>query len=49
MSERTGGWGCTASGRRYWPADPRAEDICIEDIAHALAHQCRFGGHVSRF
>lgn len=49
MVERVGGWGCTASGRRYWPEDPRPGDIAIEDIAHALALQCRYGGHCSEF
>ena len=39
----------TISGRRFWPLDPRVEDVCIEDIAHALAHLCRFNGHVRRF
>ena len=29
--------------------DPKAEDVCIEDIAHALSQQCRFAGHTSRF
>lgn len=28
--------------------EPRVEDIDIDDIAHALAHQCRFSGHVRR-
>lgn len=39
----------TITGRKFWPLDPRPEDICIEDIAHALAHICRFNGHVRRF
>lgn len=46
---RVGDWGCTATGRTYWPEDPRAGDFDIEDIAHALANQCRFGGHVRDF
>lgn len=28
--------------------DPKSEMICIEDIAHALAQQPRFGGHLPR-
>lgn len=47
--ERMGDWGCTFTGAQYWPEDPRPEDIRIEDIAHALAHQCRFGGHCREF
>ncbi|MGD0775965.1 MAG: phosphohydrolase [Candidatus Solibacter sp.] len=34
---------------RFWPLDPNPEKILVEDIAHALAHQCRFGGHASTF
>ncbi len=45
MSERRGDWSQTFTGRQFWPCDPRAEDVCIEDIAHALALQCRFAGH----
>lgn len=33
------------SGRAFYPSDPRPEDIGIEDIAHSLSLQCRFGGH----
>lgn len=29
--------------------EPTIEMICIEDIAHALSSQCRFGGHLPRF
>lgn len=39
----------TFSGRSVAPMAPRTADIGIEDIAHALAHQCRFGGHVREF
>lgn len=49
MSERQGDWMQTFTGRKFWPLDPRPEDVCIEDIAHALAYQCRFGGHCREF
>jgi hypothetical protein len=39
----------TLSGIRFWPLLPNPGDILVEDIAHALAHQCRFGGHASKF
>lgn len=29
--------------------EPTPEMICIEDIAHSLSMQCRFGGHVPNF
>ena len=29
--------------------EPTPEMICIEDIAHALSNQCRFGGHLPEF
>lgn len=39
----------TYTGRQVWPMDPRPEEICIEDIAHALSMQCRYAGHSLRF
>lgn len=39
----------TASGGVFYPLDPRPEDICIEDIAHALSNMCRFNGHCKEF
>ncbi len=42
---RKGDWCQTFTGRRFWAMDPRIEDLCLEDIAHALALQCRFAGH----
>lgn len=38
-------WIQTVSGRKFFPLDPRPEDICIEDIARALSNTCRFTGH----
>lgn len=35
----------TVTGGRFYPLDPRPEDFCIEDIAHGLATENRFGGH----
>lgn len=49
MNDRKGDWMQTASGRRFWPLDPRADEIDIGDIAHALSNQCRFAGHCHEF
>jgi uncharacterized protein len=38
-------WIMTATGRVFYPLEPRAEDVCIDDIAHALAGVNRFNGH----
>lgn len=45
MTQRRGDFICTYTGRKFYPLDPRPEDVCIEDIAHALALVNRFGGH----
>lgn len=37
------------SGELFYPLDPRSSEIEIEDIAHSLAHQCRFNGHCKFF
>ena len=47
--ERRGDWMQTATGRKFWPLDPRPEDVHLEDIAHALSMICRFGGHCRTF
>jgi uncharacterized protein len=44
-----GDWMQVYSGARFYPMDPRPEDINPEDIAHALSMLCRYGGHVDRF
>lgn len=39
----------THSGLYVNVFEPTTEMICIEDIAHALSHQCRFSGHLQKF
>lgn len=41
---RKGEWMHTASGGRFYPEDPRPEEIRIGDIANGLALDCRYGG-----
>lgn len=45
MSDPNDSWMNTYSGIHFTPFKPKPQDILIEDIAHALSHQCRFGGH----
>lgn len=49
LPARKGDWMQTHSGRAFWPLDPRADEIAIEDIAHGLSMQCRYGGHTLAF
>lgn len=46
---RNGDFMQTYTGRKFWPMDPRADEVFIEDIAHSLAMQCRYAGHCHRF
>jgi len=39
----------TYTGKPFDLLDPQPEMVCIEDIAHALAHICRYTGHVREF
>ena len=39
----------TQSGIHVTPLVPKAEQIYIEDIAHALSHLCRANGHTKYF
>lgn len=39
----------TYTGGRFYPFDPRPEDVRLADIAGGLAHTCRFGGHCRWF
>lgn len=42
-------WIQTYTGRKFYPLDPRRQDIDIRDIAHALSLHCRFNGHCQCF
>lgn len=46
---RTGGWIQTFTGGQFFPMDPKAEEMSIEDIASALSKICRFNGHCNKF
>lgn len=48
-ADRRGEWFMSASGRRFWPLDPRPADVHPGDIAHGLSMLCRFCGHVRSF
>ena len=47
--ERIGSWLQTYTGKKFYPFDPREEEVDILDIAHALSQLCRFGGHTKEF
>lgn len=49
MEQRQGDWIETYKGIKFYPLDPRPEDVHLEDIAHALSHICRYIGHCSVF
>lgn len=44
-----GHWMQTYTGRRFFPLDPRPEDVDPVDIAHSLSMQCRYNGHSRKF
>ncbi len=46
---RRGNYIQTASGKLFWPLDPLAEEVELDDIAHALSRMCRWTGHVREF
>lgn len=47
--KRRGDWISTYTGKKFYPLDPRHEEIDINDIIHALSNQCRFVGHCTSF
>lgn len=43
-----GEWILTYTGKRFYALDPKPEDVCLEDIAHASSRNNRFTGHSKR-
>ena len=41
---RKGEWQQTSLGGRFYPADPREEEVFMSDIANGLALDCRYSG-----
>ena len=48
MTER-GAWLTTQSRGRFYPLDPKEEEVNLYDIAWALSHLTRYNGHMDRF
>lgn len=46
-SAEKSGWILTANGNKVHPLDACEVEIHLEDIAHALAFQCRWNGHTA--
>ena len=42
-------WMRTFTGKKFWPLQPRIEDLDIRDIAHHLGMQVRYNGAVRKF
>lgn len=47
--QRIGNWIATYSGQRFYPLDPRPDEVYIQDIAHSLSMTVRFRGHIPFF
>ncbi|MDI1288693.1 MAG: hypothetical protein PSX37_01920 [bacterium] len=45
---RIGDWMNTFTGQKFYPLDPRADEVHAPDIAKALSQICRYGGHTSQ-
>ena len=45
MTDKNCWWIQTFTGRAFDLSNPQPEQVCIEDIAHALANCCRYAGH----
>lgn len=44
VEDRRGQWMQTSLGNKFFPEDPRSEEVFISDIANGLALDCRYAG-----
>ena len=49
MTTNKTSWIQTYTGRKVYPLELTADQVCVEDVAHALSLKCRFAGHCRRF
>jgi 5'-deoxynucleotidase YfbR-like HD superfamily hydrolase len=49
MEERVGDWIEVYGGGKFYPLDPRPDEIKLRNIAHGLSMMCRFNGQCKRF
>lgn len=49
MCERIGDFLMVKTGTKFYPLDPKIEEIHIEDIAHSTSMMCRYNGHTEIF
>ena len=39
------GWITTYTNKKFYPLNPKPQDVCLEDIVWALSFKCRWTGH----
>lgn len=49
VEQRYDTWLQTYTGGAFSLLDPKVDDVCLEDIAHALGMLCRYCGHTDYF
>lgn len=49
VEQRNGEFIATYTGKKFYPLDPRVEDVDVNDIIHSLSNLCRFNGHCQGF
>jgi uncharacterized protein len=44
LPKRAGNYMHTSNGKKYWPLDPKPEEVHVDVVAHHLATRCRYNG-----